>query len=125
MENQDYIYVVMSFRLYAHPSNPDIKSEIEPGKRFWLPSQTDVEVLFEHPDVYGDSLYECRWNYVVVERVPAGPYPENEVIGWWKAEYDEEKPPQLKYTKLSECPIPGGNKMFNFTELGTGLVGKS
>ena len=52
-----------------------------------------------------DDPFECRWNYVVIEKVSEGPMSVNEVMGWWEAVTDNNFRDKFEVKKLDHCPL--------------------
>lgn len=120
------IYVLMSFRLYTDKNND---KRVEEGRKFWFSSLEKVLGYIEYAgkpvpgedNTYYDEPYECRWPYIVVEKVMEGPMSINEIVGWWKA--DIENGNIKEYVKLTSSPIhdwmgTDPDCGFNFTGIG-------
>jgi hypothetical protein len=68
----------------------------EEGKRYWFSKLEDAESYLDNagkpvPDVkncYYDDPFEYRWKFAVIEKVYEGPGSHNEIIAWYKANYD-------------------------------------
>jgi hypothetical protein len=107
---KNFIYVLRSFKM---------KNEIdETGRLFWFPSLKDVLEYIDkagqltEDGSYWDEPCELAFNFVVVEKVSAGPISFNEVVGWWAADYSEG----FKLTKID--PPVWTKNIFNFTGVG-------
>ena len=60
-----------------------------------------------------DRPFETRWDYIVVEDVPYGPYGRNTVLGWWKGVRRENGTYDI--IKLDKSPIAYADEVRNFT----------
>lgn len=98
------IYVLMSFNIKGE--------DIDEGRKFWFQTFEDAIKYLElagkpvpnEPGVYYDEPSECRWRYVVIEKVPEGPMAETEVMGWWKvSEFSREHP--VEYIPMKNPPL--------------------
>ena len=103
------IFVLMSFLVKKN-------GDMEDGVKYWFSSlESAIEYLeFAGKTVDGytevdrcvyDDPFECRWNYVVIEKVHEGPMSTNEVMGWWEAVFEEGNGMKFEVKKLDKCPV--------------------
>lgn len=115
------IYVMMSFRL-----DKDDKGyqRMEDGRKFWFSS---LERALHYIEIAGkpvpgkentfyDEPCECRWDYLLIEKVIEGPMSYNEVIGWWKATVKDGH--VMEYVKLEKSPVENSEMIYNLTGIG-------
>lgn len=113
------IYVLMSF---TFSSNEKTISNIKRGRRFWYDSLFEVEKYLElagkpvigQENCYYDDPCEHKYNYIIIEKVPSGPFPINEIISWWKAYYKDNRLSEI--IRLKKSPIQNIEHIYNITE---------
>lgn len=112
-KDKDYVLVMKSFLIRKDGST-------ETGTISLWKTMEELEDYFKCiRDGEDDRPFECRWDYIVVEKVPYGMYGVNEIVGWWKGIKRKGKY-NGKYNtydiiKLDESPLDYADECFNFT----------
>lgn len=113
----DFIFVIQSFLV-------DKNGKIETGVTLWFKTEEDARTYLEkagRPTIidgytaYWDDPCECRWDYVVIEKVYSG-RSVNEVVAWYKYQHNDE----LNRNVLVEINDPPYNDRFMFNLTGIG-----
>ncbi len=75
------------------------------GYTFLFRSEQEMEKYLDHIRQGNDDRpFEHRWNYLVAEWVPYGPYGANKVVGWYQGILDGTT---WNVVKLDKCPMDG------------------